>query len=805
MFLSMNWICDFVDLSGLDKVKLINQFSLSTAEVENEIFYKGSDISGIVVAEIKSVIDHPDSKKLHLLKVDIGGPEQIDVVCGAPNVRAGMKTAFAKVGAKIGEITISPRDLAGYTSYGMCCSESEIGISDDHSGIMEITDDVALGTDLKDIYEIDDIVFEVDNKSLTNRPDLWGHYGIAREFAALAGRPLKEAPMDDLSQHDSLPQVDMKIEDNLCQRYSCLQFENIKRNVSPVNMRIRLFYCGMRAINFLADLTNYLMLEMGQPMHAFDSRKVGKIRIKRFDEPFTFTTLDEVERNIDNNTLMICNDNTPVAIAGIMGGLDSEIVEDTTTLTLESATFDSVSIRKSSVRLGHRTDASQRYEKSLDPEMTVPAIARFVALLKQYDNNVKVVSALTDEYAYKYDTVVLEFDKAFVDKYTGIEISDEAIVETLTNLGFKVKMSRNVLKNAIAAHNFEVDNPTFTVEVPSWRATKDVTIKADIIEEITRIYGYDNFEIHTTRSPLYPVRPDGVKRDEEKIKDILVKRYNLHEVHSYVWQYADELKKIELPVEDNIKLTGATNPNIETIRRSMIPTQLCQVNSNTGYAPEFGIFEIGRVVEGVDEDNLAVEKKNLAITLFSKTEDMPTVYFKLRDILATITDDLKHKELGFNAIEATHAYEHPVNLYEITLEDKTIGKIGIVHPVVSKKIDKKANIVFAEIDIEKFAEVSNDSITYSEPSKFPTMTYDLSLELSPDILFSQLKKAWVGLADDILKRVSIVDTYDTELIHSITIRFEFESNERTLESTEVQEIMEKIIDNLANIDVSLRS
>ncbi|MBQ7505518.1 MAG: phenylalanine--tRNA ligase subunit beta [Ruminococcus sp.] len=805
MFLSMNWICDFVDLSGLDKVKLINQFSLSTAEVENEIFYKGSDISGIVVAEIKSVIDHPDSKKLHLLKVDIGEADEIDVVCGAPNVRVGMRTAFAKVGAKIGDITITPRDLAGYTSCGMCCSESEIGISDDHSGIMEITDDVALGTDLKDIYEIDDIVFEVDNKSLTNRPDLWGHYGIAREFAALAGRPLKEAPMDDLSQYDSLPKVDMKIEDKLCQRYSCLQFENINRNTSPVNMRIRLFYCGMRAINFLADLTNYLMLEMGQPMHAFDSRKVGKIRIKRFDEPFKFTTLDEVERNIDRNTLMICNDNTPVAIAGIMGGLDSEIVEDTTTLTLESATFDSVSIRKSSVRLGHRTDASQRYEKSLDPEITVPAIARFVALLKKYDKDVKVVSALTDEYAYKYDTVVLEFDKAFVDKYTGIEISDDTIVNTLTNLGFKVKMSKNMFKNAIASHQLDVDNPTFTVEVPSWRATKDVTIKADIIEEITRIYGYDNFEIHTTRSPLYPVRPDDVKRDEEKIKDILVKRYNLHEVHSYVWQYADELKKIELPVEENIKLSGATNPNIETIRRSMIPTQLCQVNSNTGYAPEFGIFEIGRVVEGVDKNNLAVEKKNLAITLFSKTENMQTVYFKLRDILATITDDLKHKELGFNAIEATHAYEHPVNLYEITLEGKRIGKIGIVHPVVSKKIDNKANIVFAEIDIEKFAEIGNDSITYSEPSKFPPMTYDLSLELSPDILFSKLREAWAGLADDILKNVSIVDTYDTETIHSITIRFEFESNERTLESTEVQEIIDKIIDNLARIDVNLRS
>ena len=422
MFLSMNWIQDFVDLSGLDLVKLINQFSLSTAEVENEIFFKGADLSGVVVAEIKSVENHPDSKKLHLLKVDIGADELVDVVCGAPNVRVGLKTAFAKIGAKIGEIEIAPRKLAGYTSNGMCCSEKEIGISDDNSGIMEITDDLPNGTDIKEAYAVDDIIFEVDNKSLTNRPDLWGHYGIAREFAALSGRELKPLPTVDLEQYNSLPKVDMKIEDPLCQRYSCMQVENITKTVSPVNMRIRLFYCGMRAINFLADLTNYLMLEMGQPMHAFDSRKVEKIRIKRFDKPFKFQTLDGVDRNIDENTLMICNDNTPVAIAGIMGGLDSEIVDDTTTLTLESATFDAASIRKSTVRLSHRTDASMRYEKCLDPEMTTVAIARFINLLQSIDPESKVVSSLTDEYAFHYDKVELKFDKAFVDKYTGIEI-----------------------------------------------------------------------------------------------------------------------------------------------------------------------------------------------------------------------------------------------------------------------------------------------------------------------------------------------------------------------------------------------
>ena len=789
MFLSMNWIQDFVDLSGIDKLELIHKFSLSTAEVENEIFHKGSDISGIVVAEIKSVENHPDSKKLHLLKVDAGNGELTDVVCGAPNVRVGMKTAFAQVGAKIGDITISPRPLAGFTSNGMCCSEAEIGISDDNSGIMDITDDVANGTDIKDVYEVDDIVFEVDNKSLTNRPDLWGHYGIAREFAALAGRELKPLDVDDLKAYEELKKVDMKIEDDLCQRYSCLQVENIKRNVSPVNMRIRLFYCGMRGINFLADLTNYLMLEMGQPMHAFDSRKVEKIRIKRFDKPFVFRTLDGVDRNIDENTLMICNDNTPVAIAGIMGGLDSEIVDDTTTLTLESATFNAVSIRKSTVRLAHRTDASMRYEKCLDPEMTDVAIARFLYLLKKYDSGVKVVSALTDEYAFHYDTVTLDFDKKFVDRYTGIEIDNDTIVKTLTSLGFKVTL----------------DDDNFTVVVPSWRATKDVTLKADIIEEITRIYGYDNFEINTTRSPLYPVRVDAVKSNEDKIKDILVKKYNLHELHSYLWAYNDELKALNIPVENNVKLANATNPNIETIRNSIIPTQLCQIKTNSSYSPDFGIFEIGRVVNGVDENNLCIESKKLAVTLFSKSKDVKTLYFELRDMLAVITSDLKHETLSFKKAEPKHSYEHPVNLNTVMIGDKEIGTIGIVHPVVGKKIDKKASIVFAEIDMSEFTEAENAAIVYEEPSKFPPIDYDISLEIPSGVFYSDLAESWKNEGGAILKNTKIVDTYDTETVHSITVRFEFSSNERTLSSNEVQEIIDKVIANLEKLGVKLRN
>ena len=786
MLISMNWIKDFVDLEGLDANELIHKFSLSTAEVENEIFYKGKDIDGIVVAEIKSVQDHPDSKKLHLLKVDAGQKELVDVVCGAPNVRVGMKTAFAQLGAHIGDIEISPRDLGGYTSYGMCCSEKELGISDENAGIIDITDDIPCGTDIKSIYEVDDIVFEVDNKSLTNRPDLWGHYGIAREFAALSGRPLKALQTADLSKYNDLPKVDVKIKDPLCRRYSSIRFENITRKVSPVNMRIRLFYCGMRAINYLADLTNYLMLEMGQPMHAFDSRKVEKIRVKRFDKPFEFKTLDDVSRHIDENTLMICNDDTPVAIAGIMGGLDSEIVDDTTSFYLESASFDAVSIRKTSARLSHRTDASMRYEKSLDPEMTVVAAARFVKLLSDYDNGIKVTSALTDEYVSPYDKVTLEFTKAYVDRYTGIEISNETIVAILKSLGFGVQL----------------DGDNYTVEVPGWRATKDVTLKADIIEEIARIYGYDNFDINTASAPLHPVRTFEEKSVEEQIKDIFVKRYSLHEVHSYIWAYYDEYKKLGIEVEKNIKLLNASNPNIETIRRSMIPTQLCQVKSNASFAPDFGIFEIGRVVDGTDENNLCREQKKLAVTLFSKTDDIQTLYSRLTQMFAVIADEIKHKSISFKNIPADHDYIHPKNYNAVYCDGVEIGEIGLAYPTVAKKIDKKANVVFAEIDVNSFVGIESAGIKYSETPKFPTIDVDLTF-LSQK--YEPIAKAIEAVGSELIRKVAVTGIYNDEAGKAVTVRLSFVHPERTLVKDEVMAIADKIIEILKNQNILLKA
>lgn len=786
MFISMNWIRDYVDLSGLDIEKLIHQFSLSTAEVENEIFYKGSDLSGVVVAEIKSIEAHPQSRKLHLLKVDVGESELVDVVCGAPNVRIGMKTAFAKVGAQLGEVTIAPRPLAGFMSCGMCCSEKELGISEDNNGIMDLDASLPNGKDLKEIFAIDDIIFEVDNKSLTNRPDLWGHYGIAREFAALAGRKLKPLDVADLSAYAQLPPLDIQIEDDDCLRYSGLKFDNVSVSVSPMNMRIRLYYCGMRAINFLADMTNYLMLEMGQPMHAFDSRKVQKIRIKKFSKSFEFQTLDGVERHIDENTLMICNGDEPVAIAGIMGGLDSEILEDTSSLTLESACFDPVSIRKSAARLAHRTDASQRYEKTLDPEMTITAIARFVKLLQNIDSGARVISRLTDDYRRGYECKTLTIDKTYVDRYTGIgdAITNEHIERTLKALGFEV--------------HSEAGN--FTVKVPSWRATKDVTLKADLIEEITRIYGYDNFAPHTAVSPLYPVRMATEKSIEENLKDLLVKRYSLHELHSYVWVYHDEYKKLGIDIEDNVKILNATNPNLETLRRSIVPTQLCQVKLNTSY-PDFGVFEIGRVVRGLKEDGLCDEHKLLTITLFSKTESLKDLYFRLRDMIAVAVNELKHKELSFRGIVASHSYQHPKNLNAIVCDDVVLGELGIVHPAVSKKIDKKAAIVYAELDVLMLSQIIDADIHYEEASKYPSMEVDLTF-LSDS--YAPIQTAISTVNSPLIKKVRVNDIYSGEDGAAITVRLTFTCMDRTLTREEVQAVTDKIITALASNNIRLK-
>lgn len=787
MFVSINWIKEYVDLEGLDIKKLINSFTLATAEVE-EIIVKGEDIRDVVVGEILSIENHPNSKKLHLLKVD-GGDRIYDVVCGAPNVRENMKIAFVKAGGRVPAGEITKATVAGYESEGMCCSAFELGLSDDKSGLMEIDVDAPNGTSLKDIYPIDDIIFEVDNKSLTNRPDLWGHYGIAREFAALTDRELKPLPLSDLA-YDGDEKIKVTVNrPDLVYRYSCVKMDNITKNVSPMSMQIRLYYCGMRGINLLADLTNYIMLEMGQPTHAFDANKIDEIVVDTPKEACKFTTLDNTERDITTDTLLIQNGSTPVAIAGIMGGLDSEIVGETSSVVLECANFDGVSVRKSSSRLGLRTDASARYEKMLDPEMTVTAAKRFAYLLKSIDEGAVVASQLTDEYVRKYPEISITFNKAYVDKYTGIDITEERIVKTLSALGFGV----------------EKNDDDFTVSAPSFRATKDVTIKADIIEEITRIYGYDNFSIITTKSPLKPVKSSPVRAQSNEIKDILVKHYNLHEVHSYIWGDVRKYKKLGIEVEENVKVLNIESSDNGTIRNSMIPTLLLAVSENKDYGDKYGIFEIGRVADGVKEDGTANERRRLGVVLYDKTVSEKDLFFKAVTIINNIFTQIKHKSPVLSKVAPTHAYEHPKNTAEIVCDGVKVGTLHTLHPTNSQKLDKVGKVVCIEIDIDDFITIGGANIDFCEPSSQQSTYYDLSLILKDGTTFAQMSECWNSLNLDELTSVKVIDTYDTEEIKSITVRLIFSAKDRTLEMDEVQAWIDTILANLRNIGIEMRA
>lgn len=786
MFLSMNWIGDFVDLSGLDRKALIRNFTLSTAEVE-DIYVKGEDTYGVIVAEIASVENHPDSKKLHLLKVNTG-KELLDVVCGAPNVRVGMKVPFATVGGCVSGHKIEVATVAGYKSYGMCCSEAELGMSDDHSGLFEITDDIALGTDIKSVYDLDDIIFEVDNKSLTNRPDLWGHYGIAREFATITGRALRPVPSADLAAYDALPPVGVEVRaTDLVYRYTAVRVENIRRKISPVNMRIRLYYCGSRAINFLADLTNYVMLELGQPMHAFDCRKVDRIEVQTFKENFTFRTLDGVDRTIDDKMLMITSKDKPVAIAGVMGGDASKIGDDTDSLLLESATFDGVSIRKTTTRLGLRTDASMRYEKMLDPELCSAATARFLYLLALCDKGAKVTSSFTDRYVRRYPEIVLTFDKKYVDRYTGIDISEEQIEKTLSGLGFALTKKKGV----------------FTVRVPSFRATKDVTIRADIIEEITRIYGYDNFEVKTSKNALHPILKEKEKSDEDRMKDLLVKSYRMHEVQSYIWSDLAKNRELGIRTPENVRIINAQTPDHQYLRVSMIPTLLSFTKDNRGYADTFGIFEIGHTVEGKKENGYCNEYKKLGAVLFSRTESEETLFYRMRDAVAEIATDLLHKNATFRrAEENLPDYAHPQNVYDILIDGEVLGTLSVPHPTVREAIDKKANLAFFEINTQKFSCHKAEPIRYAEPSKFPAIDIDMTFHADLSAVdFDAVKRTAKEASPALLSDVKMQDAYETEGAETLTLRFSFLSRERTLTKQELAPETEKIAAALAPLNL----
>ena len=789
MYISLNWIKDFVNLDGIEVDELIKRFGLSTAEVEG-VEYKGKDISNIVVAEIKSVENHPDSKKLHILQVDDGLGELTQVVCGAPNVRVGLKTAFARVGANVRGMKIGKAKLAGVESFGMCCGEDEIGVGSDNSGIIELDNNLINGTDIKEIFPIDDIIIEVDNKSLTNRPDLWGHYGIAREFATIFKRELKSINKCDLTKYNHLPKLDVQVESKDCYRYSAISVDNISVKNSPQFMKIRLNYCGMRDINLLADITNYLMLELGQPMHAFDNEIVKDIRVITTNQPVKMQTLEGEEHIVEPDSVVICDKQyTPVAIAGVKGGLKSGITENTNSLLLESATFNPVAIRKSSRKIGLITDASLRYEKSLDPEMTVTAIERLIYLLQKIDSQVKLSSSLTDVYNYKYPVNTITLDTNFINKRGGVCISIEEIEDILVRLGFKVSKQ----------------NDKFEVVVPSYRATKDVSIKEDLVEEVLRMYGYDNIKPSTMTMPLTPVDQLPIHILEYKIKRMLAEKYNLNELHSYIWNYKDFNESVGIKQDSVVELLDSSNSGQSGLRSKLLPTVLKMFYENRNNYDNIEIFEIGRVADGLI-DNVVDEKRKLAIVLASMNTSEKCLYFKLKKIVEDICMLYKVK-MNYNSSENMSNHFHPINSCEL-VSGVSVGEMGIIHPVVGKNLDKRFNIVGLEMDIEKLLQGECQVNIRTKFSKYQSVNLDFNFVMSNNLPYAYLQNALSVFKCNYILESDLKDVYINDEVlagkKSYTLSIRITPKDRTLESSDIEKFSKRLIEHMASFDIVLR-
>jgi len=787
MKISMNWISDYVDITGLDMKELALKFTMSTAEVE-EVEYKGQDIKNVVAGKIITCEEIPESKKLHKLTVDTGD-EVVQCMCGAPNAKAGIIVPFAKVGGMVSGMEIGKANLAGYDSFGMCCSGRELGISDDHSGLLILDENTKVGTDIKEILPIDDVILEIDNKSITNRPDLWGHYGIAREIAAITGRELKKMEDANLDDYNNLPKIPVEIKDDRCTRYACMVFDNVTREQSSNQMQIRLFYCGMRAISFLVDLTNYIMLDIGQPMHAFEREGIEKI-VVRASTGEKFTTLDNIEREVGAETLFICNNDTPIALAGIMGGLDSEVTENTKSIILESANFDAGMIRRNAAKLGMRTEASARYEKTLDSQYVIDALRRFVYLLLRDDKGAKVTGGLTDTIKKEQKEVTIKITKKYIDEYIGQELPLNKIVSILESLKFEVS----------------VDGEELTVKVSTFRASKDISIKADIVEEVSRIYGFDNITPTPMSVPITALKVNNERETEYKIKTLLAESFGLSEVHSYLWY--DNKFNVDSGIGnlEGIKVLSPSAPELADIRQEMAPTLLKFASENRKNFSEFGIFEVGSVAPV--KNGSFTENKQLGVLIASKKESENDLFYRMKGIINQVLNITKNVKTSYKVLEDKSSWMNPVKTAKIMCENLELGYITTLHPKIKNNIDKKLNVTVAEINLFNLYKLLYNEPEYSAVSKYPEVSFDISILVDNNKLYEEVKKDLDNFESPIIIETKFVDLYNgvglPEGKKSMTFTFVWGAKDHTLTGEEVELEKAKLLDYLISIGYTSR-
>ena len=803
MKVSLNWIRDYVQLpADADLKKLAYDLTMSTVEVEDATDL-GASFHDMVVGVINTIEQHPNADKLKVCKTDIGGRVE-DIVCGGSNLREGMKVAVALPGAMCkwhGEgdlVEIKKSKLRGVDSYGMICGAVEIGLADlfptkEEAHILDLSDfDAPAGTPLADALDLNDIILEIDNKSMTNRPDLWGHYGIAREIAALYDLPMVEFPHFDRNVENTSG-FHVTVEDaERCPRMTGTQIENVCVKPAPYWMQVRIWKTGMRPINALVDITNYVMLATGQPSHAYDSDHIaGHIIVRRAKAGETLTLLNGKELPLSTDDLTIADDADIVGLAGVMGGAKDSILPTTSKVILEIANFQAAGIRRTALRYDNRTEASARYEKAIDPERCDQAFDLSMQLFSQLYPEMKV-TGLVDQYPEHLKPAEIDVPLSWLERRLGKRLSPDEIKHKMELLGYGI--------------TFNGDN--MHVVVPTWRSTGDVSIQADIMEEVARMYGYENFEAEPITTTFDGAINQLDKDLERRIKEYLAIRCGMQEIFTYPWMEESYVNAVLQSTEGILSLSTPPSPAERFVRSSLLPNLCKAVVKNERYFNEFSIFETAQVFRDENytspydpREKLPSQRKNVAGAFATTDKDITALFRKAKGVVEMMARYVHMETLTFRQTEKPVWADNVVwlNIYR---GDEKVGDLALLAKKVSMACGiKNMNVMLFQLDQDSLVPLKSRTNTFTHLAEYPMTDYDISLLVDGSVQWKDVAQTVRGIKSELLHGAAFVDEYRGKQVpagkKSLTLRLAIGSKDKTLTSAEIEEVASGVLNKIA--------
>ena len=787
MDLPMSWLGDYTDITGVTPKEYSDKMTMSGSKVEG-VENLGRELDKVVVGKVLECEDHPDSDHLHVCMVDVGEDEPIQIVCGAPNVAVGQKVPVALNGSTLpGGMKIKKGKLRGVMSNGMICSHDELGIEpsrlgyEPEYGILVLDENPEIGTDIKDLFGLNENVVEFEITS--NRPDCFSIIGLARETAATFKKPFNvPVPTFNETDGDINDMISVSISDpEKCMRYCARAVKNVKIGPSPKWMRERLEACGVRAINNIVDITNYVLLEYGQPMHAFDIRDIagGKINVRRANDGEVIKTLDEEDRTLTADDLVIADSDRAIAIAGVMGGFNSEIKDDTTTVVFESAMFDAASVRLTAQRVGLRTESSSRFEKGLDYTNTVPAIERACQLVEELGCG-ENVGGMIDVLGNVPESVSIKFRPEKINAFLGTDVSTEEMLEIFARLGIKA------------------DTDEMMLYPPSWRP--DLLAEADIAEEVARFYGYDI--IPTTL--MTGATTCGIKTPEQKLESeisTILTSQGMYEIYTYNFQSPSVLDKLNIPADselrNQVKISNPLGEDTSVMRTTMAGSMLDTLSRNYNYRTKSAkLFELGRVYIPNEKGQLPDEPRTLMMGMYGDVD-----FFDIKGVCEEMFSELHIENVEYERLTDNPVY-HPGRSAVIKVNGKTLGVIGEVHPSVLRNFEIGTKAYIGELDFMTIFNASNRDVKYTPLTKFPAVTRDFSIVVDASTPVAEIEKVMKKAGGKLLTKLELNDVYTGSQIpegkKSVMYKAEFKAPDRSLTGEEADNLHAKIVKNLGN-------